>query len=148
MVVHINKLTGLLSFHRFQGVFHLLLVGQGLAHVVVRALGAHHVTGEVGHADLIITRPVHQAEPAALLVIGGLAEAGLETPELLLTLVTGPGPGARNSVRLIMTRRQGRQRRVAETLGNRDPAQLVVISSTWGISYRQTQTFSILATHV
>ena len=73
MVVHINKLTGLLSVHRFQGVFHLLLVGQGLAHVVVRALGVHHVTGEVRHADLLITRPVgapHQAVAATLLVLG------------------------------------------------------------------------------
>ena len=54
------------------GVLHLLLVGQGLAPVVVATLVAQHVTREVSHAGLVITRPVgaaHKPVAAALLVL-------------------------------------------------------------------------------
>ena len=54
------------------GVLHLLLVGQGLAPVVVATLVAQHVTREVSDAGLVITRPVgaaHKPVAAALLVL-------------------------------------------------------------------------------
>ena len=54
-----------------------------------------------------------------------LVQAGLQTPELQLTLVTGPGPGAGavRGARLIVTRHRDRQRGVAGPLGH----QVVII---------------------
>ena len=53
------------------GVLYLLLVGEGVGHVVITALRAEDVGGEVGDTDLLVTGPVRtpdQPEPAGLLV--------------------------------------------------------------------------------
>ena len=44
------------------GVLDLLLVGERLGHVVVAALGAQDVGGEVSDADLLVTGPVRTAD--------------------------------------------------------------------------------------
>ena len=84
-----------------------------------------------GAHDRLLQLPEEGLRLGPLLLQLGLplAEAGLETPELLLALVTGPGPGAGavRGARLIVTRHQDRQRRVARPLGHRGPAKLVII---------------------
>merc|ERR1719318_2022907 len=53
------------------GVLYLLLVREGLGHVVVPTLGADDVAGEGGQGYLLVTGPVwapHKPEPTGLLM--------------------------------------------------------------------------------
>ena len=63
------------------GVLYLLLVREGVGHVVVPALRPEDVRGEVGDADLLVTGPVgaaHQAVAATLLVLRDGADVAPE----------------------------------------------------------------------
>ena len=95
------------------GVLDLLLVGEGVGHVVVPALRPEDVRGEVGDADLLVTGPVgagHQSEPAGLLV----GRDGVD----ITALVTARLPEVAGMLDLLYDG----GRHLAHTVGHRHPA--------------------------